>query len=117
MDRKFVVIAGLPGSGKSWLGHQLAPLLGLPLIDKDDILELRFKTKGVGDSAWRRGLICVYKFLYVWMGLWLPGRGPEKDVRERSIAWMYWLPNPLLRFIWFRVALPGEHPHLIIEQF
>jgi hypothetical protein len=29
---------------------------------------------------------------------------------------MYWLPNPLLPFIWFRVALPGLHPALDIER-
>ena len=61
--------------------------------------------------------ICIYKFLYVWMDLWLPSPGTGNEVKERSIAWMYWLPNPLLPFIWFRVALPGQHPHLLIERF
>jgi glucokinase len=30
--------------------------LGLPLIDKDQILERLFETKGVGDVAWRQAL-------------------------------------------------------------
>jgi hypothetical protein len=34
----------------------LAPLLNLPLIDKDDILDRLFESKGVGDAAWRRTL-------------------------------------------------------------
>jgi predicted kinase len=55
-DRKFVVVSGLPGSAKSWLTLQLAPLLGLDVIDKDDILERLFDSKGIGDSAWRRTL-------------------------------------------------------------
>ncbi len=55
-DRRFVVVSGLPGSGKSSLAVQLAPLLGLAVIDKDDILERLFDSKGVGDSAWRQTL-------------------------------------------------------------
>ena len=39
---------------KSTLARQLAPALKLPLIDKDDILERLFETKGVGDAAWRK---------------------------------------------------------------
>ena len=53
---------------------------------------------------------CPYKFLYVWFDLKI-GSGAT----ERSIGWMYWLPNPLLPFIWFRIAVPGSHPALKIE--
>jgi len=60
--------------------------------------------------------ICIYKFFYVWMDLLLAGPEQGTEVKERSIAWMYWLPNPLLPFVWFRVALPGAHPHLLIER-
>ena len=56
MDRSFVVVSGLPGSGKTTLARQLAPALGLKLIDKDDILEQLFESKGIGDAAWRRAL-------------------------------------------------------------
>lgn len=54
---------------------------------------------------------CPYKFFYVWLDLLLPGCTPEK-----SLGWRYWLPNPLLPFIWFRVALPGNHPDLRYER-
>lgn len=56
MDQRFVIVSGLPGSGKTTLARALAPLLGLPLIDKDDILERLFEAKGVGDAEWRRRL-------------------------------------------------------------
>jgi AAA domain-containing protein len=56
MRKPFVVISGLPGSGKTTLGRRLAPVLDLPLIDKDDILDRLFESKGVGDAAWRRTL-------------------------------------------------------------
>jgi len=56
MRKTFVVISGLPGSGKTTLGRQLAPVLNLPLIDKDDILGRLFESKGVGNAAWRRTL-------------------------------------------------------------
>ena len=61
--------------------------------------------------------VCFYKFLYVWMDLLLPADDLGKPVKEKFIAWMYWLPNPLLPFIWFRVALPGAHPQLTIERY
>jgi hypothetical protein len=56
MRRLFVIVSGLPGSGKTTVARHLAPALGLPLIDKDDILERLFETKGIGDAAWRRAL-------------------------------------------------------------
>jgi uncharacterized protein (DUF427 family) len=56
--------------------------------------------------------LCLYKFLYVWMDLHL-----EEGKRVRNLAWMYWLPNPLLPFIWFRVALPRAHPEIEIEEY
>ena len=56
MRRYFVVISGIPGSGKSTLARRLARALGLPLLDKDTILERLFELKGVGDLLWRRAL-------------------------------------------------------------
>lgn len=56
--------------------------------------------------------LCFYKFLYVWMDLHLKEGG-----RVRNLAWLYWLPNPLLPFIWFRVALPRSHPEIAIEEY
>lgn len=56
MAKLFIVISGLPGSGKTTLGRRLAPALDLPLLDKDDILERLFESKGIGDAAWRRRL-------------------------------------------------------------
>jgi uncharacterized protein (DUF427 family) len=36
--------------------------------------------------------------------------------RARNLAWMYWLPNPLLPFIWFRVAIAAHHPEIEIQE-
>jgi glucokinase len=56
MNRRFVVIPGLPGSGKTSLARQLAPELNLPVIDKDEILERLFESKGFGKAEQRRAL-------------------------------------------------------------
>jgi len=52
----FVIVSGLPASGKSRLGTALGPLLGLPLLDKDDFLERLYARDGVGDASWRTRL-------------------------------------------------------------
>ena len=56
MDRRFVVVSGLPGSGKTTIARTLAPLLHLPLFDKDEFLERLFEARGVGDAVFRREL-------------------------------------------------------------
>lgn len=53
---RFIVVSGLPASGKSTIGAALSTGLGLPLLDKDDILEALFDELGVGDAAWRTTL-------------------------------------------------------------
>jgi hypothetical protein len=53
---RYVIVSGLPGSGKSTLARRLAPALGLPRLDKDDVLEALFDSLGVGDADWRTRL-------------------------------------------------------------
>jgi len=52
----YVVISGLPASGKSTLARRLAPRLSLPVLDKDDILDELFESLGTGDANWRTTL-------------------------------------------------------------
>ena len=56
--------------------------------------------------------LCFYKFLYVWMDLKL-----SENQISKNLGWLYWLPNPLFPFIWYRIGLPGNHPELEIERF
>ena len=56
--------------------------------------------------------LCVYKFLYVWLDF----AAPDGTI-TKNLGWKYWLPNPLLPFIWFRVAVPGQHPEIRIERY
>ena len=53
---RFVVLSGLPARGKSTVARPLAAALGLPLIDKDELLEALFDSQGTGDATWRRAL-------------------------------------------------------------
>ncbi len=54
--------------------------------------------------------LCPYKGLYVWAE-------PAVEANPtRLLGWIYWLPNPLLPFIWYRVGLPREHPALVVEE-
>jgi predicted kinase len=54
--RPFLVMSGLPGSGKTTLGRSLARAFDLPLLDKDEILEGLFDSLGIGDAEWRSRL-------------------------------------------------------------
>jgi hypothetical protein len=36
--------------------------------------------------------------------------------RSPSLGWYYFLANPLFPFIWFRVAVPRNHPELKVES-
>jgi predicted kinase len=52
----FVVVAGLPGSGKTTLAVALAKELRIPLISKDTIKEALFDVLGTGDLEWSQTL-------------------------------------------------------------
>lgn len=54
--KRYVIVSGLPASGKSTLAAALSQALGLPLLDKDHFLEALFESQGIGDAQWRRQL-------------------------------------------------------------
>ena len=54
--QRYVIVTGIPASGKSTVGQAVAAALGLPMLDKDEILEGLFHRRGVGDAAWRTEL-------------------------------------------------------------
>jgi uncharacterized protein (DUF427 family) len=86
------------------LGWGITPFEDNYYVSRRNLRTRRFKSNFLPG-------VCPYKFLYVWLDLIL-----EDGSREKNLAWMYWLPNPLLPFIWFRVALPGAHPALVVER-
>ncbi len=51
-----IIVSGIPASGKTTIGRAVAGALGLPMLDKDEILETMFKTEGVGNAEWRERL-------------------------------------------------------------
>ena len=53
-NARFVVVSGLPASGKSTVGRLVSPLLDLPVLDKDDYLEALFPAGPVSDDERRR---------------------------------------------------------------
>ena len=87
------------------LGWGITPFEGNLYIGRKHLRTDRFKVNFLPG-------LCIYKFLYVWLDLRL-----NDEDKISNIGWMYWLPNPLLPFIWFRVALPRRHSELDIEEY
>ena len=69
----FIIVSGLPASGKSTLARALTARLELPLLDKDDVLESLFDTLGVGDLDWRRCLSRKSDLMFQGSAMALPG--------------------------------------------
>ena len=87
------------------LGWNITPFEGNLYIRRKYLTTDKFKPNFIPG-------FCPYKFLYVWLDLKL-----EDGAKVRNLGWMYWLPNPLFPFIWYRVGLPREHPELLGEEF
>jgi predicted kinase len=61
----FVVVGGVPGSGKTTLARPLARELQLPLLSKDTIKEALFDVLGTGDLEWSRLLgLASHRVMY-----------------------------------------------------
>jgi len=87
------------------LGWGITPFEGNLYIGRKYLLTDTFKANFIPG-------LCLYKFLYVWLDLHV-----ADGTTVRNLGWMYWLPNPLFPFIWFRVAVPRSHPELLVEEF
>ena len=108
MSRKSIRIThsstGIP-IAEGPVGWGITPFEGNLYISKKHLLTDQFTPNYIPG-------LCPYKFLYVWMDFKHPDGGRTKD-----LGWLYWLPNPLLPFIAFRIAVPRDHPELIVEEY
>ena len=65
MTNTVVVVAGIPGSGKTTLARALAKELRIPLVSKDTIKEALFDTLGTGDLEWSQQLgLAAHRVMY-----------------------------------------------------
>lgn len=65
MKSKLVIITGLPASGKTTIGKELARRKNIPFISKDDIKEHMFDGLGWKDREWSKKIgLASYDLLY-----------------------------------------------------
>jgi predicted kinase len=93
----YVLVGGVPGSGKTTLARRLAPQLGLPLIAKDDVKEALMEAFGaprdVAESQ-RWGRASVLAMLTVARSS--PGAVLDSTWYPYTIPYLQRLPGPLV---------------------
>ncbi len=108
MAKKFIRITHGPSGTKlaeGPLGWGITPFEGNLYIRRKYLLTNGFKPNFIPG-------FCPYKFFYVWLDLKL-----KDGSKISNLGWLYWLPNPLFPFIWYRIGLPRSHPGLLVEEF
>lgn len=107
MAKKFIRITHIPSGdilAEGPIGWGIMPFEGNLYIGRKYMRSEGFRVNYIPG-------LCFYKFLYVWLDYrWGDGK------KTRNLGWLYWLPNPLFPFIWFRVAVPRYHPELLVEE-
>ena len=79
------------------LGSGITPFEGNFYISRKYLKTDRLRTNYVPG-------VCIYIFLYAWMNLRL-----DDGKQVHDLGWLYWLPNPLLPFIWLRNSRSYQH--------
>ncbi len=87
------------------VGWGIMPFEGNYYISKKNLKSNGFRVNYVPG-------FCAYKFFYVWLDFIT-----TDGVINKNVGWKYWLPNPLLPFIWFRVAVPAVDSEIHIEEY
>ena len=65
--QRYIIVTGIPASGKSTIGYLVAKALGLPVLDKDEILEATFNSQGIGNAKWRSQLSRAAESIIRWL--------------------------------------------------
>jgi hypothetical protein len=116
---QFIVVTGLPASGKSTVGAAVAAQLGLPMYDKDQILEGLFEHLGVGDAQWRTRLSRDADEILQTQAMGSPGavlvswwRHPQSRIESgTSTEWLAALPGAVTELYC------GCNPQVALERF
>jgi glucokinase len=108
-----IAVTGLPGSGKTTIGREIANSLNLAFLDKDDYLERLFDERGVGDSNWRQNLSRESDLIFqrdaenesavVLVSHWRPDHGTSKSGTPTE-----WLAKKFSRIIELYCICPTE---------
>jgi hypothetical protein len=80
-----IIVTGLPASGKTTIGREVASRLKIPFLDKDAYLEKLFDKCGIGDNAWRQQLSLQSNTLFQ----------ADAIVHQQVVLVSHWRPTSL----------------------
>ncbi|MDE2139599.1 MAG: hypothetical protein KGJ17_03760 [Gammaproteobacteria bacterium] len=108
MNRKCVRISHAPSDtliAEGPLGWGITPFEGNYYIGRKYLRTKNFHVNYLPG-------FCPYKFMYVWLDF-----AAKNGRKIKNLGWLYFLPNPLFPFIWFRVAVHRLHPEILVEKY
>ena len=110
-SKKLIRITHIPSSeliAEGSLGWDITSFENNYYISSKCLKTSGFKSRGTPG-------FCIYKFIYMWMDFHYYDPISKSKKKDDFLGWKYIFPNPLLPFIWFRIAVPAQHLNLKVE--
>ncbi len=109
VDPAFIVVSGLPGSGKSYFCRRLAQELTFPILESDALRKVLFPTPSYTPGESNRLFRAIHRLIEELLGRGIPLIFDATNLMERHRERLYHIADRLgARLILVRVEAPAE---------